>query len=176
MEVRRGGSRRRSHGEPGEWAVRRRDRDGSEPELGSLARRFFADADVVLVEGGKATPLRKIEVMRAGVSGDLLTPAENLLAIVSDAASPAPASVPIFRPLQTAEICDLILSHEEDVMSEIMLEVDGQEVNLNPFVRTVFENTIRGMVASLSGLSPDPEAITVVIRRAKAEPGKKIGP
>ena len=153
---------------PEEWAVRMKTQDGRQPDLRGLVRRLFADADVVLVEGGKTARFKKIEVLRTGVSGGLLTAEEDLLAVVSDAADMAPASRPAFEPSQTAEICDLILSCGEDVMSEIMLEVDGQEVNLNPFVRTIFENTIRGMVASLSGLDPDPETITVVIRKGPA--------
>lgn len=154
---------------PGEWAVRMKARNDSEPDLLTLARRFFADADVVLVEGGKTTRSKKIEVLRTGVSGGLFTAEEDLLAVVSEADTRAPASVPVFRPSQTAAICDLILSRGEDIMSEITLEVDGQEVNMNPFVRTIFENTIRGMVASLSGLSPDPETISIVIRKGTAK-------
>lgn len=54
-------------------------------------------------------------------------------------------------------------------MSGVTLEVDGREVNMNPFVRTIFENTIRGMVSSLSGLSPDPDTITIIIRKGAAQ-------
>jgi molybdopterin-guanine dinucleotide biosynthesis adapter protein len=153
---------------PGEWAVRMKTLPGPEPDLRGLARRLFADADVVLVEGGKAGRFKKVEVLRAEVSEGLLTPGEDLLAVVSDAAVPVPVPVPVLEPTDTAAICDLILSRGEDIMSEITLEVDGREVNMNPFVRTIFENTIRGMVGSLSGLSPDPGTITIVIRKEAA--------
>lgn len=155
---------------PGEWAVRMKIPPAPEQDLRGLARRLFADAEVVLVEGGKTERFKKIEVRRAGLSGAILTAADELLAVVSDEAVPVRVSVPVLEPTDTAAICDLILSRGEDIMSEITLEVDGREVNMNPFVRTIFENTIRGMVGSLSGLSPDPETISIVIR--KGEPRK----
>lgn len=158
---------------PGEWAVRMKAEDDPEQGLRALALRLFADADVVLVEGGKTARFKKIEVLRTGVSGALHTADGELLAVVSDAPAPASAPVPFFEPSQTIEICEFILSHGEDVMADITLEVDGREVNMNPFVQTIFENTIRGMVSSLSGVDPEPETIKVVIRRGKEEPAAK---
>jgi hypothetical protein len=57
-------------------------------------------------------------------------------------------------------------------MAEIKLEVDGREVNLNPFVRTFIEKTILGMVTSLSGVDPEPNKISLIIERGDAA-GKK---
>jgi len=153
---------------PGEWVVRTKARGDAEPDLRTLALGLFAGADVVLVEGGKSERFKKIEVFRDGVSEGLLTAAEDLLAVVSDDAVPGPVSAPVIGPGRTGAICDLILSRGEDIMSEVTLEVDGREVNMNPFVRTIFENTIRGMVASLSGLDPDPETISIVIRKGES--------
>jgi hypothetical protein len=55
-------------------------------------------------------------------------------------------------------------------MTNITLEVDGREVNLNPFVRTFIERTVVAMVTSLSGIDPEPRTIRLVIDRADAEP------
>jgi molybdopterin-guanine dinucleotide biosynthesis protein B len=74
--------------------------------LGALARREFAGADIVLVEGGKSDPaLRKIEVLRPGVSKGLMIPPEELAAIVADRPI-AGAGVPHFSPDQVVEIAD----------------------------------------------------------------------
>jgi hypothetical protein len=54
-------------------------------------------------------------------------------------------------------------------MSNIKLEVDGEEVLLNEFVKTFFEKVVLGMVTSLSGVNPDPRTVTLVIER-KAPP------
>jgi molybdopterin-guanine dinucleotide biosynthesis protein MobB len=138
-------------------------------DVRGLAVRLFPDADVVIVEGGKGTRgLRKVEVLRSGVSKVLVSDPDELLAIVSDVPLPAGRPVPIFKPEETAEICDLILSLEEDNMADIKLEVDGREVNLSPFVRTFIERTVLGMVTSLSGIDPEPKRISLVIDRKEA--------
>jgi len=145
-------------------------------EASRLAARLFPDADVVLVEGGKDVPrTRKIEVLRAGVSGTLMSRAGELVAVVSDMPLPGGTTVPVFAPEDVPGIADFILALEEENMTEIRLEVDGREVNMNPFVRTFIENTVLGMVTSLSGIDPDPKKISLVIDRTagKAAPGGK---
>jgi molybdopterin-guanine dinucleotide biosynthesis protein MobB len=138
-------------------------------EIPALVARLFPAADVVLVEGGKdAKGLRKVEVLRAGVSGVLVSRPEELLAVVSEAPVPDGVAGPVFKPAETAKICDLILGLEEKIMAEIKLEVDGREVNLNPFVRTFIERTVLGMVTSLSGIDPEPKRIALVIDRRDA--------
>jgi molybdopterin-guanine dinucleotide biosynthesis protein B len=141
-------------------------------DLRALAERAFAGADVVLIEGGKeARSIRKIEVLRAGLSDVIQTPPGELLAVVSDQGAPPGMTVPVFTFKQTAEICDLILSQEEEAMSEVRLEVDGKEILLNPFVRTFIEKTVLGIVTSLSGVDPDPKKIVLAIDRE--EPTRK---
>jgi molybdopterin-guanine dinucleotide biosynthesis protein MobB len=138
-------------------------------DVPALAGRLFPDADIVLVEGGKeAAGLPRIEVLRAGLSEVLVSRPDELLAVVADFPLPDGLPVPIFKPEETAEICDLILSLEEGNMAEIKLEVDGREVNLNPFVRTFIERTVLGMVTSLSGIDPEPKRIELVIDRKEA--------
>jgi len=146
-----------------EWAV---VRSATEAGFRALAEKAFPEADVVLIEGGKqARGLRKIEVLRSGLSDVIQTPKEELLAVVSDCGAPPGTTVPIFALSQAAEICDLILSQEEDVMSEIKLEVDGSDIPLNPFVRTFIEKTVLGMVSSLTGVDPEPRNISLTIDR-----------
>jgi molybdopterin-guanine dinucleotide biosynthesis protein B len=136
------------------------------PDPASLADRLFPDADVVLVEGGKdVRGTRKIEVLRAGVSGTPLSRPNELVAVVADLPVPGGAVAPVFGPDDVSGIADLILSLEEAKMADIMLEVDGREVNMNPFVRTFIERTVLGMVTSLSGIDPEPKKITLVIDR-----------
>lgn len=138
-------------------------------DVPALAGRLFPDADVVLVEGGKeAAGLPRIEVLRAGLSEVLVSRPDELLAVIADFPLPDGLPVPTFKPEETTEICDLILSLEEAIMADIKLEVDGREVNLNPFVRTFIERTVLGMVTSLSGIDPEPKRISLVIDRKEA--------
>ncbi len=151
---------------PEGWAALGRPETVTARELGA---RLFPDAAVVLVEGGKdeaGTP--RIEVLRAGVSEAPVSRPADLLAVVSDRPLSGGAPAPVLGPDQTARLADLILSLEEADMADIRLEVDGREVNLNPFVRTIFERTVVGMVTSLSGIGPEPKRITLVIDREGA--------
>ena len=153
-----------------DWAVVRKLTEG---DLRALAERAFPDADIVLIEGGKqARGLPKIEVLRSGVSEVVQTPPEELLAVVSDRGTPKGSPVPVFTSSQAVEICDLILSREEGAMPEIKLEVDGRDIPLNPFVRTFIENTVMGMVMSLTGVGADPRKIVLEIDRTAPAPGK----
>lgn len=143
------------------------------PSPSALAARLFSDADIVLIEGGKESRgWPRIEVLRAGLSEVLVSDPGELLAVVSDSPLPEGAAAPVFRPSETAGICDLILSLKEGLMTDIKLEVDGREVNLNPFVRTFIERTVLGMVTSLSGIDPEPKKVSLVIERGDAA-GKK---
>ncbi len=142
----------------------------------ALGARLFPRADVILVEGGKDAPgTPKIEVLRAGVSMVLASRPGELLAVVSDLPRPEGVAAPVFRPDEADRLADLILSVEEAHMADITLEVDGREVNLNPFVRTFIERTVLGMVTSLSGIDPEPKRVSLVIDRGgpPAEPGPK---
>ena len=159
---------------PDGWAALGRDPAADAARLGA---RAFPSVHVLVVEGGKAVPgIRKIEVLRAGVSGAPASRPGELLALVADVPLPGNPAVPVFGPDETAPLCDLILALEEDDMANITLEVDGREVNLNPFVRTIFERTVLGMVTSLSGIDPEPKRISLVIDRdggaAAASDGK----
>ncbi len=131
-----------------------------------LAVRLFPDADVVLVEGGKdVRGTRKIEVLGAGVAAAPMSLPGELVAVVAYGPVPEGAAVPVFGPDDISGITDLILSLEEAKMADITLEVDGREVNMNPFVRTFIERTVLGMVTSLSGIDPEPKRISLVIDR-----------
>lgn len=54
-----------------------------ETELKNIIEMVL-DKDIVLVEGYKKSNLRKIEVYRKGVSKELITPKEKLIAVASD--------------------------------------------------------------------------------------------
>ncbi len=71
---------------PGIRAVFERRADDTDPE--TLARRYFADRDIVLVEGFRAAPIPKIEIFRTAVGPSPLVAAvadkSPWVAVVSD--------------------------------------------------------------------------------------------
>lgn len=78
------------------------------PDVEDLARRFFADADVVLVEGGKAIAgLKKISLIREGAER-ITVPSDELLAVVSDGAVGGKARV--LRTSEIKELADLLVA------------------------------------------------------------------
>jgi molybdopterin-guanine dinucleotide biosynthesis adapter protein len=128
------------------------------------AGRLFPDADVVLVEGGKdVRGLRKIEVLRGDATPAASRP-DELIALVADGPRSGTA-VPVFSADDISGVADLIVAQGEAGMTEIRLEVDGQEINLNAFVQTFIEKTVVGMVTSLSGIDPEPRRIRLEIDR-----------
>jgi molybdopterin-guanine dinucleotide biosynthesis protein B len=139
-------------------------RKAAAPDPRLVARNYLSRADVVLVEGGKGVRgLKKIEVMRQGVGLDILTPAEELLAVVTD--GPVTTDRPVFSPEDAAALADFLLASLEEEMADIQLEVDGREVAMNPFVRKIVENTVLGMLKSLSDVPGDPATIRLTIAR-----------
>ncbi len=46
---------------------------------------------------------------------------------------------------------------------KILLEVDGKPIRMNLFVRTIFVNTILGMVHSLDEIGPEPKRIVLTV-------------
>jgi molybdopterin-guanine dinucleotide biosynthesis protein B len=80
-------------------------------DLGALARARFDGADIVLIEGGKSDPrLRKIEVLRRGVSESIQCPTAELAALVAD--FPVEAEVPVFDPGDVEGIAGFISRDE----------------------------------------------------------------
>jgi len=70
-----------------------------------IARDSFRRADIVLVEGGrKDRGLRKIEVLRRGMAGEIQSLARELAAVVAD--FPVTSRVPVFRPDELKKIAD----------------------------------------------------------------------
>jgi molybdopterin-guanine dinucleotide biosynthesis protein B len=145
---------------PGELALLRKDT--SSPALSTVARRYFNDVDIVLVEGGrKDEQLKKIELLRKGVSEEVETSPEERLAVVSD--FEVSADTRVFRPDQIAEIADLVESHRESLGSRVHLDIDGISVPIKGFVQDVFEKTILGLISTLKGVRRNPRHITLTV-------------
>ncbi len=68
---------------------------------------FFHNFDIVLVEGfSKEQRLKKIEILRQGVSEQIYSPSDEVIAIVSD--TDIEIDKPIFRPGQISKIVDFM--------------------------------------------------------------------
>lgn len=72
------------------------------------------DKDIILVEGYKNSNLRKIEVFRTGISKEIITPKDKLIAIASDVELEI-ESVPVIHKENYSALADLI---EEEILWE----------------------------------------------------------
>jgi molybdopterin-guanine dinucleotide biosynthesis protein B len=76
-------------------------------DVGKISRDYLPDSDFILVEGDKTDKaLRKIEVLRKGVSEKIICSPEELIAIVSD--YNIRIDKPIFHPEKINAITDFL--------------------------------------------------------------------
>jgi len=146
----------------GQWAVVRRR--GKEASFSGLARSEFKTADIVLVEGGRRDKsLKKVEIIRRGVSAGVKTRGRELAAVVAD--SPLSGGMRVFHPDSIAEIAAWLEGGIEMEKSSVILKVDGKSIPMNPFVQKIFVNTILGMVRSLDKVKDNPREIRITIKK-----------
>jgi molybdopterin-guanine dinucleotide biosynthesis protein B len=77
---------------------------GRELSLEEIVTRYLGDVELVLVEGYKELPLRKIEVVRTGQ--ELLCSLDDLIAVVSD--DQRDLVVPTFRPADVGPLATFV--------------------------------------------------------------------
>jgi len=140
---------------------------GTPDDIEGAVGRFFADADIVLVEGGKGVKgLKKISLVRKDIAERLEFAPDELLAVLSD--DEVESAIPVFRFSEVGKIADLVIS-SSGRFPEATLVVDGAEVPLNPFVESFIRNTVMGMVASLRGTKLDPGDVVLHVLRKGAQ-------
>ena len=135
--------------------------DFSPEDLASFA---CPDYDLILTEGFKQSSYPKIEVHREDQGKDLLSPLEQLLAIVTDA--PVDVKVPQFAKEETKKIIDLIESTllRQNEENNVDLYLNEEYIP----VKTATKNLLaRTLVAMTSGLKRAGEirSLRVFLRR-----------
>ena len=124
-----------------------------------LSFRVALPGDIVLAEGFKSTPGKKIAV----TGGDLdIASLDGVVAVVGSA--PSGYKGPAFSADQTSELCDLIeklSAQSSDQTWATRLLINGEEVPLNAFVQDVMASALSGMTDILRDVD---EAKTLEIR------------
>ena len=133
-------------------------------DVEKISREFLRGSDIILVEGAVADDkLKKIEVLRKGVSEKLSCSPEELIAVVSD--FDTGKDIPSFHPEDTEKIAGFLENYPLKKEPLIRLDIDGVSVPMNPFVQKIFTGTITGMVYSLEGIPENPGRITLSLSR-----------
>ena len=129
-----------------------------------LSFRVAAPGDIVLAEGFKSTPGKKIVV----AGGDLdIASLDGVVAIVGSA--PDGYKGLAFSPGQTSELCDLIeklSAPPADQAWATRLLVNGEEVPLKAFVQDVIASALDGMAVVLQDVD-EVETLELRARRIR---------
>ncbi|MEE8603923.1 MAG: molybdopterin-guanine dinucleotide biosynthesis protein B [Candidatus Aminicenantaceae bacterium] len=138
-------------------------------DVRKISREFLQCSDFILVEGDRSDKtLKKIEVLRRGVSEEISCPPEELIAVISD--FNVGKDIPVFHPEEIEKISDFIENQPHEKEPLLQLNIDGVPVPMNPFVQKIFSNSLQGMISSLEGIPEDPECITLsMIRKGKKD-------
>jgi molybdopterin-guanine dinucleotide biosynthesis protein B len=119
--------------------------------------------DIILVEGYKGEDRPKIEVFRAAISDKILSPPQQLVALVTD--KHFDMNIPQFGLEDVDGVMQLIEDKfiNQPVTEDIRLSVNGQDIPFKPYVKDTFIKTISGMVSTLHGTG-DAREIKLTIR------------
>lgn len=88
--------------------VRQVEREFTLPELARIAAD--AGSDILLTEGFKREGVNRIEISRAARSDELISTAEELIALVTDNAAHDDFGVPVFGLDDATGVADLVVS------------------------------------------------------------------
>ena len=136
----------------------------NELDVEKISREYLKCSDFILVEGAKSDKtLKKIEVLRKGISEKISCSPEELIAVVSD--FDAGKDVPGFHPEDIEKIAGFMENYPHEKEPQLWLDIDNVSIPLNPFVQKMFFNTLMGMISSLEGIPEDPECITLSLSR-----------
>ena len=141
-------------------------------DVQQISREYLKCSDFILVEGNRSDKtLKKIEVLRKGVSEKISCPPEELVAVVSD--FDVGKDIPMFYPEETKKIADFLENHPHEKEPLLQLNINNVSVPMNPFVQKIFTNTFQGMIRSLEGIPEDPKCITLSLTK-KGKKDEKI--
>jgi molybdopterin-guanine dinucleotide biosynthesis protein B len=144
----------------------------TESDVKKISREYLKCSDFILVEGAKADKeLKKIEVLRKGISEEISCSPEELVAVVSD--FDVEKDIPVFHPEDIEKIADFLENYPHENEPHLQLDIDDSSIPMNPFVQKIFRNTLMGMINSLEGIPEDPECITLSLSR-KGKKDEKI--
>jgi len=144
----------------------------AKPDVKSIAQDFFNYSDYVFIEGNRGDKsLRKIEVLRKGISEKMLCSPQELIAVVSD--FEIEGIKPVFHPEKIKTIADFLETFPDEQSPSLILDIDGASVPMNSFVQKIISSTLLGMVESLDGVKKNPQCITLSLTR-KGKHGEKI--
>ncbi len=143
--------------------IKNLERDLSAQELSNF---ICWDYDLILTEGFKQSHHPKIEVHRKEQGKELLSPPEQLLAVVTD--EPLDVDVPQFSRGEVPKITDLIektlLAQQRE--EDIDLFINDAYIPINQSTKSLLIRTLVAMVSSLKSVSKI-KSLRIFLRRKR---------
>lgn len=128
-----------------------------------LARRYFPDADVVLIEGGKNLSLPKIWVMNGREKEPTVS---GVWAIYDrDGNESAMAGHPYFIAGQEGVLADMIAADVVKVHRSARVCIGQKELPMKPFIADFISRSVRGMLSSLKNGDAQGKDVTIYLPR-----------
>ncbi|MFQ6122070.1 MAG: molybdopterin-guanine dinucleotide biosynthesis protein B [Dehalococcoidales bacterium] len=128
--------------------IKNLERDLSPQELSHF---IWSDYDLILTEGFKQSSHPKIEIHRKEQGKELLSPPEQLLAVVTD--EPLGVDVPQFSRDEVPKIADLIektlLAQRKE--NDVNLFINDTHIPINQATKNLLFRTLAALVAGLKG-------------------------
>lgn len=138
-----------------------------EHDLGpqEISQFIGSDYDLILTEGFKQSSHPKIEVHRKAQGKELLSPPEQLLAIVTD--EPLEVAAPQFSKDEVPKIADLIINTMLDQCreDEVDLFINDTYIPLTKPVKNLLFRTLVAMVSGLEGSREETKSLRISLRR-----------
>jgi molybdopterin-guanine dinucleotide biosynthesis protein B len=143
-------------------AIKNLEHDLSPLELSDF---ILSDFDLILTEGFKQSNYPKIEVHRKEQGRELLSPPEQLLAVITD--EPLDVDIPQFSKEEFSKIADriektLLAQYQKD---DIDLFVNGTYVSINQTTKNLLYRTLLAMVP-VKG-SKEMKKLRITLRRKR---------
>jgi molybdopterin-guanine dinucleotide biosynthesis protein B len=141
--------------------IKQTDHDLSPQEI---ARTLRWDYDIMLTEGFKSANTYKVEVHVKAQGTELLTPPQQLLAVVSD--EPVDVDVPQFTRNDIGKIADLVESKikTQEKEADIELFINGNYVPMKQFVKDWMSSVILAMASNLNEVG-EIKSLDISLRR-----------
>jgi len=129
-----------------------------------LSHFIWCDYDLILTEGFKQSSHPKIEVHRKEQGKELLSPPQQLLAVVTD--EPLDVDVPQFSRDEVQKMADLIEralldKHRED---DVDLFINDAYIPINQFFKSLLSRTLVAMTSGLKGIK-EVKSLRISLRR-----------
>ena len=131
-----------------------------------LSHFIWGDYDLILTEGFKRSDHPKIEIHHKGQGKQLLSPPEQLLAVVTDEGMNI--DVPQFSRNEVPKIADLIERTllTQHGQNDIDLFINDTHITLNQTVKNLLFKTLMAMVSGLKGVK-EIKSLRIFLRRKK---------